>query len=68
MVYHDALSLFVAKEFYNYMRENGYYEHLIVPKNGLSSGTVYANHMVGMMPETTPLDVHLNHDLHVCVD
>ena len=68
MVYHDALSLFVASESYDYMKEKGYYEHLIVPQNGLSEGTVYANRMVGMRPEAIPLDAHLNQDLHVSVD
>ena len=41
---------------------------MIVPLNGLSAGTVYANRMVGMRPEAMPLDAHLNQDLHVAVD
>jgi len=67
-VYHDALSLFVAKDSYDYMKLKGYYVHLIVPQNGLSRGTVYAFRMVGMRPEVMPLDAHLNQDLHENVD
>ena len=68
MVYHDALSLFVAKESYQYMQTKGYFEHLIVPLNGLSAGTPYAHRMVGMRPEAMPMDSHLNQDLRECVD
>ena len=68
MLYHDALSLFTAKDSYNYMKERGYYEHLILPQNGLSSGTIYSDRMVGMRPDAMPLDAHLNQDFHVCVD
>ena len=67
-VYHDALNLSVATDSYAYIREKGYYSHLIVPQNGLSQGTVYARRMVGMRPEVMPLDAHLNQDLHESVD
>ena len=33
MAYHEALSLFVAKELYEYMQMRGFFQHLIVPKN-----------------------------------
>ena len=68
MIYHDALSLFVAKESYKYMRQKGYYEHLMVPQHGLNDGTAYKNRMVGMRPEVMPMDAHLNKDLHDLVD
>lgn len=48
MVYHDALSLFVANESYKYMRRMGFYEHLIVPLNRFSTRTPYTHRMVGM--------------------
>ena len=41
-VYHNALSLFVAADPYKYMGTKGYYVHLIVLRNGLSAGIVYA--------------------------
>ena len=68
MVYHDALSLFVSKESYEYMQTKGYFEHFIVPLNGLSADTPYAHRMFGMRPEAMTLDSHLNQDLHECVD
>ena len=68
MIYHDALTLFVATESYKYMRAKGYYDHIIVPLNGLSDGTLYAKRMVGMRPEVMPLDTHLNQYLHESVD
>ena len=68
MVYQDALSLFVAKESYNYMREKGCYDHLIIPNNGSSNGAVYADRMIGVRSETMPLDLHLDQDLHARVD
>ena len=68
MIYHDALSLFTAKESTDYMKTKGYIEHLILPQFDCNKGTVYANRMVGMRPEVMPLDCHLNQDLHLCVD
>ena len=68
MIYHDALSLFVAKESYQYMHEKGYFRHLIMPQLGLNRGTVYIHRMVGMRPEVMPMDAHLNQDLHENVD
>ena len=68
MIYHDALLLFVAAEWYDYIQRKGYYNHLIVPLNGLSEGTLYAKRMVGMRPEVIPLDAHLNQDLHKSVN
>ena len=50
------------------MKEKGYHQHLILPQNGLNSGTIYANRVVGNHPEMMPLDAHLNQNLHSSVD
>ena len=35
-VYHDALSLLTSKKAVDYMKEKGYYKHLILPLFGLN--------------------------------
>ena len=67
-VYHDALSLLTSKASTEYMKQKGFYSHLILPQNGLNSGTVYAHRVVGNHPEMMPLDSHLNQDVHNAVD
>ena len=62
------LSLFVVAESYVYMQTNKYYNHIIVPLNGLSEGIIYVKPIVRMRSEVMLLDAHLNQDLHKSVD
>ena len=68
MICHDVLSLFLVVKSYAYMHGKGYYGHIIVPRNGLSEGTIYAIIMVGIRPEVIPLDVYINIDFHTNID
>ena len=67
-VYHDALSLLTSAASIEYIKEKGFFKHLILPENGLNDGTCYANRVVGSHPEMMPLDAHLNADIHKAVD
>ena len=64
VVYHDALSLFTASNLTQYVRGKGYLSHLILPQHRCNNGAPYANFMVWMRPEVTPLDVYLDKDIH----
>lgn len=63
-MYYNALALFTAKESMDYMTDIGYLLHLILPQNGLNTGTSYKNWMVGILLGVISPNVHLNHDLH----
>ena len=71
-VYHDALSLFTSTNSIAYMKQKNYFQHLILPENGLNNkingSSNFANRVVGNHFEMMPLDSHLNQDLHKSVD
>jgi hypothetical protein len=68
LFYHDALSLWTAKETVSWMKEQGHYEPWVLPELGLHSADPdlkqYHGRPVGNSPENMPWDTSLNKDLH----
>lgn len=62
--YHDALSQMTCVKTKEWMEKTGYIARWILPLNGLSAGTIYAQRPPGDSPELMPLDTVLFMDVH----
>ena len=62
-IVHDALVFMVAKETFEWMKNNNYFHRWLLPMNGFQDGTPYAGRPVGNSPDFMPLDNILNRDI-----
>ncbi len=67
-VYHDALIIITGQAALTYMQDKDYLQRMIMPQNGLNAGTKWSHCAIGNQPGLMPLDMHLNEDIHDCVD
>ena len=72
-VAHDALSQMTSREGMEYMKAKGYYQHWVIPEEGLFDNRTekrvkyWKDRPVGNNPNYMPLDNSLNNDLHKSV-
>ena len=71
-VYHDALSLMTAADSVQYMKDEGFYKHWVLPEQDYVRDVPqcdrWKHRPVGNRPEVMPLDQQLNKDVHDAVD